>query len=139
MYYEDRDLSRRYRDSGLPVRPTEGLVADHTKVRPGDGGDLQARVAAYTIMSLLQYTYATRGPIAAARAWEITRRTHAAITRSVTVTSHIVPLARLRRKSLELREVTEELARIRTCSGLLDQSDGWQYWPEAVALVRRAS
>ena len=30
LYYEDRDLARRYREAGLPMRSTASLVARHT-------------------------------------------------------------------------------------------------------------
>jgi len=54
------------------------------------------------------------------------------------VAARIIPSARLRRKRLQLGEVTRELSRISVSSGVLQQSDACAYWPDAVALLRRS-
>jgi GT2 family glycosyltransferase len=135
MYYEDRDLSWRYRKCGLPVRTTSAFVADHAWHGSSDVGDRGSKILAYGVMSWLQYTHSVRGPEAAARAWTLARRTNTAITRLVNLASRVIPSARLRRKRLQLDEVTQELSRIRARSGVLEQSDTREYWPDAVMLL----
>jgi GT2 family glycosyltransferase len=139
MYYEDRDLSWRYRNCGLPVRTTTALAADHSWHRSSDVSDRGSDIIAYAMMSWLQYTHGVRGPEAAARAWTVARRTHTAITGLVNLTSRVVPSARLRRKSLQLSEVSQELSCIRARAGTLEQSDTRKYWPDAVALLSAVS
>ena len=82
LYYEDRDLARRYRDAGLPVGTTRSLVARHTpgtssatndSLRIAAGGwaylgwieylslwhgDATARLAAVWVERLRAYAYA---------------------------------------------------------------------------------
>ncbi len=136
LYYEDRDLSWRYRDSGLPVRATAALVADHVGGGSAALDDRRSNILAFAMMGWLQYLHAARGPDAARRAWMLAHCMHAAITRSVEGLVRIAPSARVRRKSLQLREVTQALDSIRASSGVLEQSDGCAYWPDAVALLR---
>ncbi len=86
-------------------------------------------------MGWLQYTYTVDGPKAAERALTLARSMHWASAFSVEVAARIIPSARLRRKRLQLGEVTRELGRISACSGVLEQSDDWAYWSDAVALL----
>jgi N-acetylglucosaminyl-diphospho-decaprenol L-rhamnosyltransferase len=139
MYYEDRELSWRYRRAGLSVRVTPALLAEHVGGGSSELGDRRPDIIAFAIMGWLQYTYAIRGPRAAARAWRLLRGVHGAIMRAVTIASRIIPSQRLSRKSLQLREVTQELTSIRACSGVLARSDGSSYWTEAVALMNGSS
>jgi GT2 family glycosyltransferase len=135
MYFEDRELSWRYRQSGLPVRLTSALVAEHVQGGSSEVGGRSSDLLAYSLMGLLQYTHAVHGPRAAARAWALSRGVRTASERSVGLAARALPSARLRRKSLELDEVTRELSRIRATAGVLEQSDACAYWPEAVALL----
>jgi N-acetylglucosaminyl-diphospho-decaprenol L-rhamnosyltransferase len=135
LYYEDRDLSLRYRRSGLPVRTTPALVADHVGGGSTNLGDRRPTALAFAMMGWLQYVHTAHGPMVAARAWKLARAMHTAVTRFVDITARIVPSARLRRKSLQLREVTQTLEAIRASSGVLEQSDSHAYWPDAVAAL----
>ena len=139
MYYEDRELSWRYRRAGLSVQVTPALLADHAGGGSSELGDRRPDIIAFAIMGWLQYTYTVRGPRAAAHAWKLVRGVHGGIMRTVTVASRIIPSRRLGRKSLQLREVSWELTSIAECSGILPQSDGSRYWTEAVALMNGRS
>ncbi len=137
LYYEDRELSWRYREAGLSVRVTPALVADHVGGGSSDLGDRRADIIAFAIMGWLQYTCTVRGPRVAARAWRLLRGGHALIRRTVDVASRIVPSQRLGRKGLQLQEVAQELRSIRAGTGVLAQSDGCGYWTDAVDLMNR--
>ena len=139
MYYEDRELSLRYRKAGLSVRVTPALVAEHAGGGSSDLGDRRADIIAFVMMGWLQYTYTARGPTAAARGWRLIRGVHALIRRTVGVASRVIPSGRLTRKSLQLREVAQELTRIRADSGVLAQSCGCGYWTDAVGLINGMS
>ncbi len=138
LYYEDRDLSLKYRRSGLPVRTTPAFVADHVGGGSTNLGDRRPTALAFAMMGWLQYMHTAHGAQTAARAWKLAREMHTVVTRFVNTTVRIVPSARLRRKSLQLREVTQELETIRASSGVLDQSDAHAYWPDAVAVLGAA-
>ncbi len=139
MYYEDRELSSRYRKAGLSVRVTPAVVADHVGGGSSDLGDRRPDIIAFAIMGWLQYTCTVRGPDVAVRAWRLLRSGHALIMHTVDVASRIVPSRRLRRKSLQLQEVAQELKSIRAGSGVLAQSDDCGYWTDAVALMNGTS
>ena len=125
--------------AGLAVRSTPSLIAEHSLGGSSEIGDRRSELLAYSLMGWLQYTYVVSGSKAAARAWRLARTTHRATVFSVEMAARIIPSARLRRKRLQLHEVTGELSRISASSGVLKQSDAWAYWPDAVALLGRTS
>ncbi len=138
MYFEDRELSWRYRASGLPVRSTSLLAADHMQGGSSEIGDRRSELLAYSLMGALQYTYAVRGARTAKHAWRLARATQTVTTFSVGVAERALSSARLHRKRVQLVEVTEELRRISASSGVLEQSDACAYWPDVVPLLRWA-
>jgi len=135
LYYEDRDLSRRYRESGWAVHVTPALYAGHAGGRSSDLGDRRPNIIAYSTMGWLQYTVTVYGRRSAVYAWRITQRLHFATERAIGVVSHVVPSKRLRRKHLQMREVRRELDGIRASAGVLAASDEHAYWHEAIALI----
>jgi N-acetylglucosaminyl-diphospho-decaprenol L-rhamnosyltransferase len=139
MYFEDRDLSWRYRGAGLAVRTTPSLLAEHSLGGSSEIGDRRSELLAYSLMGWLQYTYNVNGAKGAERAWRLARAMRRATACSVEVAARMIPSARLRRKRLQLGEVARELSRIRASSGVLAQSDARAYWPDAVALLSRTS
>jgi GT2 family glycosyltransferase len=138
LYYEDRDLSWRYRESGLPVCTSPALVADHLGGGSTELGERRSTALGFAMMGWLQYVHITHGPTVAARAWKLARIAHAAVVRSVDSAARIVPSTRVRRKSIQLREVTQELNKICASLGVIEQSDDNAYWPDAVALIGRS-
>lgn len=137
MYFEDRDLSWRYRRAGLPVHTTVAVVAEHPVGGSSEIGDRRSELLAYSLMGWLQYTYRAYGPAVAMRASRLASRMHIASACSVGLTARLVPLTRLRRKALQLEEINQELARISRSSGRLASSDECEYWPDAIALIDR--
>jgi GT2 family glycosyltransferase len=139
LYYEDRDLSWRYRRRGLPIRTTPALVADHVGGGSSELSDRRANIGAFAVMGWIQYLTRVGGPDAAGRSWRLMRHVNTAVARSVWLLARVFPSTRLRRKSLQLAEVSQELQGICESSGVLEQSDGHEYWPEAVAVLRELS
>lgn len=139
LYYEDRDLSWKYRRHGLPLRATSALVADHAGGGSSELSDRRSNIAAYATIGWIQYRHAVCGRDAARRSWRLTRRTQAATARSVESIARIAPSSRLRRKSLQLKEVTQQLELICRSAGKLEQSDEHRYWPDAVAVLTDGS
>lgn len=135
MYFEDRDLSWRYRASGLPVRTTRALAGDHMRGSSSEVGDRPPELLAYSLVGLLQYTHAVHGPSAAGRAWRLAHGIYAASMCAVGAAARIVPSARLRRKRAQLGAVMRELSSIGASAGVLKRSDDHAYWPDAVPLL----
>jgi N-acetylglucosaminyl-diphospho-decaprenol L-rhamnosyltransferase len=69
LYYEDRDLSRRYRAAGLPIGLTDALVFRHQLAGStgGESSGLAARTG-WSYLSWLQYLYIWHGRRTAERA-----------------------------------------------------------------------
>ena len=69
LYYEDFDLSRRYRQRGLPVRTTDALTVSHVGQASSPRDD--ALMTTVALLSLIQYVDKWEGPEAArcAAAW----------------------------------------------------------------------
>jgi len=66
LYYEDFDLSRRYRERGLPLRTTAAVTIAHEGQRSSPRNE--RLMAAFALMSLVEYVGRWEGPDAAGRA-----------------------------------------------------------------------
>lgn len=66
--YEDRELSRRYRLRGLPIREVEGFTCEHVVGASVEGAreDMDVLRRYLGLLGLIEYWYVTRG---AATAW----------------------------------------------------------------------
>jgi glycosyltransferase involved in cell wall biosynthesis/GT2 family glycosyltransferase len=135
LYYEDRDLSHRYRSHGLPLRTTPTLVADHVGGGSSELDDRRSDILAFAIMGWLQYRYNIGSSGAATQTWRLIHGVQIAATWLVGGAARIFPSARLTRKSAQLKEVAHELRAICAASGVLEQSDEHSYWPDAVGMV----
>lgn len=135
LYYEDRDLSHRYRHRDLPLRTTPAIVADHVGGGSSELDDRRSNIIAFAMMGWIQYMHTVRGPDAAARAWKLAHAINVAIMRSVGGAARVAPSVRLRRKDMQLKEVMQTLKGICASSGTLEQSDDHAYWPDAVAVL----
>jgi N-acetylglucosaminyl-diphospho-decaprenol L-rhamnosyltransferase len=124
LYYEDRDLSYRYRQRGLPLRTTEALLAEHAGGGSSQVSDRRSHIAAFALLGWIQYQHAVGGRCTAVRSWRLLRGVHAAATTTVERAARVHPSSRLRRKSLQMREVLQEMEQIRASCGVLPQSDG---------------
>jgi GT2 family glycosyltransferase len=131
LYFEDRDLCRRYRVAGFAIRTTDALRGTHEGGSSSTEDDLRARPIAWGVLGWLEYVAITRGSVAA-------DRTAAAALlllrgmRAGTRTLEAAGWTRARRKRLQLDEVLGLLAAL---AGAPD--DG--FCPDARAAVRRRS
>lgn len=135
LYYEDRDLSFRYRKQGLPLRTTDALLAEHAGGGSSQLSDRRSNIAAFALLGWIQYQHSVRGQVTALRSWRLLRSMHAAAAGVVESAARIHPSSRLRRKGLQMREVLQEMEQIRASCGVLRQSDEHGYWPEAIAVL----
>ena len=55
LYYEDRDLSRRYRAAGLPVRNTNSIRGRHEAGTSSGNDGFRARPMAWSLLGWIQY------------------------------------------------------------------------------------
>jgi N-acetylglucosaminyl-diphospho-decaprenol L-rhamnosyltransferase len=106
LYYEDRDLSARYRRAGLPIRQTSALAGSHTGTASSRVEDLGVEQLGWGFLSWIEYVYIHRGERAArlaARAGLTTLRTMS----GVLVGTTFIPVRRARRKRRQILELIE--------------------------------
>jgi N-acetylglucosaminyl-diphospho-decaprenol L-rhamnosyltransferase len=128
LYYEDRDLSARYREARLPLRVTDAFVGTHVGGRSSEGDPLRVEPAGWAFLSWLQYVYIHRGErparLSAAAGW----RTLRTIETALSACSSLAPRAgRIARKQ---RQVSGLLAFLRARAGSSDD-----FCPEARRLL----
>jgi N-acetylglucosaminyl-diphospho-decaprenol L-rhamnosyltransferase len=138
LYYEDRDLSWRYRQRGLPIRANAALRAEHVGGGSSEVTGLRGDIGAFAVLGWIQYQSNVYGRDAAIRSWNLFKLVHGAVTRPVGWAARVIPSARFRRKSDQLRELAKELGRISASQGVLERSDESRYWPDAVDVVPKA-
>lgn len=69
LYYEDRDLARRYREAGLPIGVTRSLAARHTAgTSSASEDDLRVVPAGWAYLAWLEYLAIWHGDATARRA-----------------------------------------------------------------------
>ncbi len=73
LYYEDRELSARYRDAGLPIDPLPGVVGTHRGGGSSGGHGIRAVPLAWEYLSWLEYVALRGGRSRAWLAWQVTR------------------------------------------------------------------
>jgi N-acetylglucosaminyl-diphospho-decaprenol L-rhamnosyltransferase len=131
LYYEDRDLSRRYRESGLPIETTEALRGTHEGGASSTHDGLRAAPTAWGLLGWIQYVSIYSGPLAAyrsARAALLVLRGMRTVLRPLGATGW----GRARRKARQLEEVLRFLA-ARASSG--DR----RFCPDALDVLRRVT
>ena len=107
LYYEDRDLARRYRAAGLPVRTTRAIVARHTPGTSSTSGD-SLRVAAlgWAYLGWIEYVSLWRGEATARRAAALVGVLRGLTDRLLTrLESRSLLSGRVERKRIQLRGV----------------------------------
>jgi N-acetylglucosaminyl-diphospho-decaprenol L-rhamnosyltransferase len=103
LYYDDRDITNRYRRAGLPVRTDPSLVAQHGEGASFPDEAAGIRRSTWRIVGWLQYVCIWEGRQAGARALRALLVTY----RVVAALLLALPASRLRRKGRELRAVRE--------------------------------
>ena len=128
LYYEDRDLSRRYNGADLPVRTTEALRGRHAVGSSSATDDVRAAPMAWSLLGWIQYIYIHDGERNAGRAARVTITT-LRFLRATMRTLGAFGWGRARRKAWQLDEVLRLVAA--HASG-----DAMGFCPEALPLVR---
>ena len=75
LYYEDKELSARYRKANLPVRTSPTLVGTHAVSRSSSGDDLRIDLLGWRFLAWIEYLHIRNGPRTARRAAILTRAT----------------------------------------------------------------
>jgi hypothetical protein len=130
LYFEDRDLSRRYRAAGFPITFADGIVGHHA----GGGssaGVLRPGRQAWALLSWIEYLGIWRGQrdadVTAVSALRTLAAAGALATRPRTP-------ERVRRKASEARQIVVHMAAAANDAELQDRG----YYPHAFAAVARA-
>jgi len=108
LYYEDRDLSRRYREAGLPVRSTASIVGRHVRGRstPATPTGTVLRNG-WSYISWIQYLAIWYGPATALRAARSAEWLRGRVLGGLAMLERWAPVAdRAARKREQLAEVT---------------------------------
>jgi GT2 family glycosyltransferase len=101
LYYEDRDLSARYRDAGLPLRTTRALSGAHAGTASSDVDDIHIEPLGWAFLGWIEYLWIHRGEATARRA----ARTGVTTLRSLRIAARLAPGSRAERKNRQLHEV----------------------------------
>lgn len=135
LYYEDRDLSRRYRDAALPIRTTDAIRGRHltgtssrspgTEVR---GDDLAVQTMAWSLLGWLQYLSIHEGEQTAARA----ARATLVLLRGVRLVARGGAAVGWRRA----REKARQLERLRTVLAQTATAADPPFCADALTLIR---
>jgi N-acetylglucosaminyl-diphospho-decaprenol L-rhamnosyltransferase len=129
LYYEDRDLSRRYRESGFPITTTDALRGVHKGGASSTQDGLRAGPLAWALLGWIQYVSIYNGSRAARRsAWAAlsTLRVTRAALRVIAATGW----RRARRKKRQLEEMLHFI------DGRANADDG-RFCPDALEAMRR--
>jgi N-acetylglucosaminyl-diphospho-decaprenol L-rhamnosyltransferase len=131
LYYEDRDLSARYRAARLPLRITDAVVGTHLGGGSSEGDPLRVEPVGWAFLSWLQYVHIHRGErlarLGAAAGW----RTLRTIETALSACNSVAPRAgRIARKQ---RQVKGLVAFLRKRAGASDD-----FCPEARSALAKA-
>jgi N-acetylglucosaminyl-diphospho-decaprenol L-rhamnosyltransferase len=105
LYYEDRDLSARYRAARLPIRTTTALAGRHAGGASSAIDDLRVTSLGWSFMGWLQYLYIHDGERAARRGAFAGVRTLRAIGAAVTALGRMTRRQRFARKQRQLADL----------------------------------
>jgi GT2 family glycosyltransferase len=129
LYYEDRDLSRRYRNANLPLRATETIRGRHTAGTSSASDGLRVGPMAWDLLGWIQYMCIHDGERTARRAARVTLTTLRVLRLGVHALASL-RWTRARRKARQLDDLLDLLA-----EHALDGDGG--FCPDALRVVRR--
>ncbi len=109
LYYEDRDLSRRYRNTNLPVRTTNAIRGRHTPGTSSASDGLRVGPLAWSLLGWIQYVCIYDGDRTARRAARATLTTLRVWRQGVHALAAL-RWPRARRKARQLDELLRFLA-----------------------------
>jgi N-acetylglucosaminyl-diphospho-decaprenol L-rhamnosyltransferase len=129
LYYEDRDLSRRYTSAGMPPRTTDALRIRHAGGKSGGPADrLHATWLAWSLLSWIEFVWIYEGE----RSARIAARGALATLRAIHLLFRLVALTgskRFARKAVDFRHLLDPIA-----ASTLNDEDS--FYPEARRIVR---
>jgi N-acetylglucosaminyl-diphospho-decaprenol L-rhamnosyltransferase len=128
LYYEDRDLSRRYRSASLPIRTTNAIRARHTPGTSSASDGLRAEPMAWSLLGWIQYVCIYDGERTARRAARATLAT----LRLLRIGMRALAALRWGRAQRKARQLDEVLRLVREHAS----SEDLRYCPDALRLIR---
>jgi N-acetylglucosaminyl-diphospho-decaprenol L-rhamnosyltransferase len=128
LYYEDRDLSARYREARLPITKTDAIAGTHLRGGSSEVEELRIGPHAWAFLGWLQYLYVHEGESSARRAAILGVETLRVIAGALAAGARLAPDGRIGRKH---RQVGEVLAFVEARAR--DGADG--FCPDARRLV----
>ncbi|MGI8886646.1 MAG: glycosyltransferase family 2 protein [Gaiellaceae bacterium] len=128
LYYEDRDLSRRYREAGLPIQTTDAIHGRHAVGRSSASDGLCSWPAAWSLLGWIQYVAIHDDERAAKR---LARATLATL-RVLRLGTHALAATRWDRSQRKARQLDELLAHVAERSA----GDDVRFCPDALRAVR---
>jgi GT2 family glycosyltransferase len=128
LYYEDRDLSQRYRDAGLPIGMTDILRGRHVGTSSSAGDDLRAAQIAWNLLGWIQYVSIHEGERAARRAAHATLVTLRALRLGTTA----LAATRWPRAQRKARQI-DELLRLVSDEARVNEAN---FCPDAARVIR---
>jgi GT2 family glycosyltransferase len=138
LYYEDRELSARYRDAGLPIGELPGFVGAHIGGASSAADGVGATSKAWEYLGWLEYVAIRGGGRRARLAWRLTSGPRAASRRGVgALAARGIGGRRVSRKADELESVAARVEALSREDG--SPAGGPAFCPTGRALVRRAS
>jgi N-acetylglucosaminyl-diphospho-decaprenol L-rhamnosyltransferase len=133
LYYEDRDLSARYRRKGLPIRTTNALTGMHALGGSTGNDSLRIEPMVWQFLGWLQYVYIWHGARAAHRSSQVAISTLRGMCFGLEILRRAARgSGRLERKS---EQVDAVLAALRAKVGEPPHDEG-AFCPDALELVR---
>jgi N-acetylglucosaminyl-diphospho-decaprenol L-rhamnosyltransferase len=135
LYYEDRDLSARYRDAGLPLRTTSAICGSHAGGSSSELDDLRASSLAWSFLGWLQYLYLHGDERAASRRARIGLATLRTLSAALSAAHRLRP--RQQRIAVKQRQLRELLALLEQQSRNGSAPDGKPFYPDARRILAR--
>jgi GT2 family glycosyltransferase len=133
LYYEDRDLSARYRDAGLPIRTTDALSGHHIGGGSSSIDELRVSSLGWAFLGWVQYLYLREGEAAALRRARAGLRTLRAIAGGMQAARKVARNGVVDRKG---RQLSELLAFLQEQSRDGAPVDGEPFCPDARRVIR---
>lgn len=137
VYYEDRELSARYRDAGLPIGVLPGFVGAHAGGGSSGGDGMRATSKAWEYLGWLEYVAIREGRGRAGWAARLTAGARAVSRRGVgALAAGGIGGRRVARKADELEAVARRVEALAWADG--SPVGGPPFCPTGRELVRRA-
>jgi GT2 family glycosyltransferase len=128
LYYEDRDLSRRYRGAKLPIRNTDALQGRHLPGTSSASDGLRAEPMAWSLLGWLQYVCVRDGERTGRKA----ARASVTTLRMLRVAVRALAALRWERARRKARQLDEVLGFLRERAS----GDDTRFCPDALRTIR---